>query len=1055
MFQAEYTIKDFEVKQTIPQPSYSMDPQIIDKLQAENHFLKQELDRQIVISKQLELKARDVQLISKKFENLTSEYSELTAKNRSLELNYEELIQKSSLQEQELRNYRQSLADRSKIEILQEKIDFQDKRIDELLKEIEVWKGKYQDISAGKEREIEELKIAIVANSQTNVDKQAIFLKAKYESDIEKLNLEIKRLADLLQGKTIIIEELRAQEEQIRVARASLNAKEIEVKDLQGRLIVFSQEKENLTNLNRGFIEELNDLKGKLIKYQGLERLEEVVTMKTKENELLVQRIKDLEMSLKDMKTYEEKLIAYENRIAMLASEIERLKGVNKLKEKSVRELEEKYVKLETKYTEALTLEVKLQEAEKSLDLFADKVKELNDNLKEKGLIIEELQQKLDSLQEELKEINDLKLLINSLREEYAQIEALLNEKLKDIELLQEENIKYETLLKEKSLSEEQTKDYEERITFLIRELDELREKYSILEVSLYSVTEYEAKIREFESRIAQLTEEIERLLGIIKNQSVEIEEWAFKYHELETLSQEKLHWEETIKDLEARNSSLKQELEALRQHDTSLGVQYSLLLEKIADYEKDFVKLGTESENLLRINKELSEKNSRLEITIKEIKITIDEKDRRVRELEDKANELHHNLKGKHEEVVKMKGFIDGQHNKLSELETLKRQIMMLEEEKKSLFKEIDGLKSENSQLKRTITLMMSDLEAKSKEFENLKFRYQEAMKDIEHLTLVLQKKDQELNNLESNRFREYENKIALLSAEIERLKLQLRKKDELIENQAQNIKNLQRDFDDLKLKQNLSIENDDWKNKYIALENKYMSLENKAVLLSTEIERLRKLSSLNEDLLAQKEELGNKLISLLQELENFKTENQRLKDKIGSIEVNGHLQNEIEILTKMKQQSEEESKQWKEKYGLLESKMAIVISEYESLQKEIEKLKKDVELWRGKYEKQESEFQEKLFAYENKISLMAGETERLKKLISKKEGAIENEMRQSGDWRSKLILVEELLEDQKKKNFEMRVEIEKKDQRTQENLIMIVLLYSEIERLRILAGL
>ncbi len=50
-------------------------------------------------------------------------------------------------------------------------------------------------------------------------------------------------------------------------------------------------------------------------------------------------------------------------------------------------------------------------------------------------------------------------------------------------------------------------------------------------------------------------------------------------YAELESISDEKLHWEAVIRDIEVRNQSLRQELEVLRQHDTNLQVQSGVLL--------------------------------------------------------------------------------------------------------------------------------------------------------------------------------------------------------------------------------------------------------------------------------------------------------------------------------------------------------------------------------------------------------------------------------------------------------------------------------------------
>ncbi len=428
MYQNEQTFKTREIKTFLP-PAPLAHPLYLEQLEHENFLLKQELEKTIIFSKQLEIKARDLQTLTRQFDEL------------------KDLRQKLQLQEHEMHNLKHLVAERSTIDVIQEKSVFQEKRIEELLKEIDIWKNKCNEISIAKEREVEELKVTITTNSQVNLEKNVGFLRVKYETEMEKMNLEIKRLSDLLQGKVIIIGELRTYEEQIKIIKGFLFEKDKEMKDFQAKMMPVLQRNEEL--------------------------------------EALVLR-------MKDFKSIKEKILEYENKIAMLALELERHRGMIAKKNKSFEELNEQYAKLEAKYTKAL----------KEIVL--------------KNKRIEELEGKIEKMAEDFKEIDFLKEHINKLEVEYCELEAVFHEKLREIELLREENLKYEVLLKEKSLTEALAKDYEERITLLIRELDELRGKYTILELSIYSVTEYEAKIREFEKRIAELTKEIEKILRIV-----------------------------------------------------------------------------------------------------------------------------------------------------------------------------------------------------------------------------------------------------------------------------------------------------------------------------------------------------------------------------------------------------------------------------------------------------------------------------------------------------------------------------------------------------------
>lgn len=66
------------------------------------------------------------------------------------------------------------------------------------------------------------------------------------------------------------------------------------------------------------------------------------------------------------------------------------------------------------------------------------------------------------------------------------------------------------------------------------RENEEWRSRYSKLEITITDLRGSQAKLTEYENRIALLSSEIERLNQIMKRKSDEIEEWRVKYVNIE-----------------------------------------------------------------------------------------------------------------------------------------------------------------------------------------------------------------------------------------------------------------------------------------------------------------------------------------------------------------------------------------------------------------------------------------------------------------------------------------------------------------------------------------
>lgn len=167
-----------------------------------------------------------------------------------------------------------------------------------------------------KEKDLENLRSSLAVVSQTNFEKQLRNIRIKHDNEVEKLNQEIKRLSHILQVK----EEL-------------LSKKTI------------------LPEFIEDNSQELNELK-----------------MKIHSDQILIDELRG-QLQLRSGLSEKDIIRELENQLNNTKEDLDRIKQLFDLKIVQLHDITEKYERLESKLTEARTLEVKVVELQKILNV--------------------------------------------------------------------------------------------------------------------------------------------------------------------------------------------------------------------------------------------------------------------------------------------------------------------------------------------------------------------------------------------------------------------------------------------------------------------------------------------------------------------------------------------------------------------------------------------------------------------------------------------------------------------------------------------------------------
>lgn len=580
--------------------------------------------------------------------------------------------------------------------------------------------------------------------------------------ELESLKLTLKTLESTNQEK------IKGLSEQLQELKRNIQKYEASITELNQKNQNLNQEISNLKRVLQNQEEEISK------RFQSqITELEKNIERLNREKGNLGKELESLKNDINNQKArFETEIESYRSEIVSLKEEIQRNNN-------SWKEEREKLVK------EIQSYQIKIQETNKLLE----------DRLAEK-------QQELQKLRNEY----ESRLLIvtkenESLQGKVSSLEGRIHDLIKDHELrIKELNEKLIIITKERSVLQssfdEQAKDqsffdFQGQLKAMESKYEDLLNKYRLQIESLSK--DYDAKLKDLSN---QKDDDIKRLIDGFNSKQVsyesQIREWSSKFDGLGA-------------DLEGRNKSLLRDLEALKQRIRDLEsekIHYeekiSVCVEEITKYQGEIKGLktermaqmdiiqgqGKEIELLKQKIKDFESDRSDSQRKSQEYFVEIESLKGRIRDLEREKGELSLNVQEFIRTIESLKERLrglDGRSQDHSrEIEALLEKIKILERENLGFKEKIEEYVIVIQNLKETHVKEMEEIVIK---LNKIQLELTAQISAYEALKLEYNKVKEELDNA-NNRLLMYENKIAILSGEVNRLTNQGRKKDAELED-------------------------------------------------------------------------------------------------------------------------------------------------------------------------------------------------------------------------------------------------------------------------------
>ena len=690
------------------------------------------------------------------------------------------------------------------------------------------------------------------------------------------------------------------------------------------------------------------------------------------------QRVSELTLQNKqksdDLDEWKSKFENHENLVSTLTDKLKTLAG-------SFKELQDERANIEKQLEESST---------KYEGEIADINKQLANVIGEK----EDLNQQREKLQVQ---ITEYKSTVSKLKEEHAD----------ELTILAEEN-----------------KEFEERFTEMEQECSKLKDQNEKKQLEISSLQEQiqslNVSISELEAKSGEVEKEVEKLRS----------ECAEKDHKLVSLGDQQAQLEKEREELQKKQEELKRSSEALQHENEDLKNSLDKLetqrKDKEAELNSRIRTLEEEKQNLVeQVENKISEVKrtmEELETSKRNVEKELESSSTKIKKLEadlDAANkdresimEAHNNskseLKMANQQIEELRSTITA---KTGSVDALTRQLEEVEAREK-------GVTEENKKLKDEI----SNLTGKSTEREKKLNEYEEQLKNLR------QKNESEKAKMESST-KALEREKKQLQEEADRLKEELKKRSQEFEKERKM------------LNEGSSSAIQEYSEKVSSLEEQLNDAKEKLERASNELEttkeNLTEVSALNDDLKkkniedvkelesqlkqekAKFQELQNKLEGILKEKEdltsqwNEKTEKQQqeLTRKDEEIKINAEkyarvLEDIKELRTEKEKELEDLRGEFDEKQKLLDEDIKSLKAEKEKLIEERTDLEEDLAALRVELEneKKASADTEKLGSEKEKLAKELREKEKSLSELEKLKLALETQLKESEDAKSKL---------------------------------------------------
>ena len=515
-----------------------------------------------------------------------------------------------------------------------------------------------------------------------------------------------------------------------------------------------------------------------------------------------------------------------------------------------------------------VTVNVKPDPKDKTIEELNKKVDNLNKQIKEKDTKITELNGKITELENQLKACQEqcaadkaaceakkaeLQNKINELDKAKSNLEIQVKENRELIEQLRKEiaglNKQVEDWKKIAGDKDTKIKELENSVKELNTKLDtantantELKEK---LAAANQKITDLEAKVKELEGKVTELEGKIKELGNTIKSKDAEIK----------TLN-------ETI-------ATLKEKVATLETEKTK---------DKEA-YEKAKAEL---QEKLDKANKDLADKNTELDNIKKELEQA--KKDLAAEQAKNAG--LEADKKAKEEKIADLEAQLKALQEKLNTADT---DLKAAKEKIADLDKELAAKDADNKNLTAQVEKLGKDLEAKTTEVNNLNAKIIELEKQVSEKTAQGVADAKEIERLKAE-LEELKNKLQTKSDEADKLSKEivtLKETVKTLEGEktelTNNVTRLETEVKDLKEK--LETAN----KKIIELEKENSTLTERLKNKEEENKKLAEqneaLTKAKETLAKEKEEINNQLTQAEQDKKKLSDEKTALQEEIDKL--------------------------------------------------------------------------------------------------------------------------------------------------------------------------
>ena len=633
-------------------------------------------------------------------------------------------------------------------------------------------------------------------------------------SEIERLHMILKTNLEEMDNYHSMIANLEQRVSQVAVLEARCLEQDAEIRRLRDSIeewIAKYSKLELLVGSNEG-----SEAKLQALSYE-IERLNQILLAKQRENDELLSQIRTLQASQGDFSNYETK-------VALLSQEIERLKSVNAQKESQLSQ----YLRYESDYNSMTTENNRLREDLQIISRETEEWRSRYSRLElEKNSSLPEYENKIALLTQEIERQNALVRFkeddLNALRAEYDRLEIRLREASTNSSLISEYESKFALLSQEI-----------ERLNNMLRVKDEdisqWRSRYDQLEISNREFGSYKSRLTEYENKIALLSQEIERLNSMLRTKDDELYSFRSRYEQLEVSSREMGGYKSRLSEYENKLALLSQEVERLNsmlrnKDDEIYGLRRDIQnLEissresasyqgQIREYEN---KLALLSQEVERLNGLVRTKESDL-YAMKSKFESLEVSNRELNTYQSRARDYENKLAMLSQEIERLNSML---RTKDDELHTLNSRVSHWE----TMQSETITYKNKLSDYESRFALMAQEVERLNVNLRNKESELADYRSKYSSLEYRLQ--EQSTSSMELTRIRgtltEYENKLALLSQEVERLNSILRSKEGEIE---------------------------EWRYKYSSLEGRNAQYsEEKMRYLVSEVDRLTRVLEEND---------------------------------------------------------------------------------------------------------------------------------------------------------------------------------------------------------------